>query len=118
MGIYYHADMERTNDEHIASLKSLLGKKLPAERDALKDIVRELEMRFITTIELRVQAHANLLNKRLQYLHPKDAQYTDMDRKIMLDANTSAEQAAYDLHAGMEEALRQRIEVIQVLLVQ
>jgi hypothetical protein len=109
---------ERTEDEHVISLRALLAKRLPSNRVDLANTLRELEMCYIGTIETRVKAQAILQNKRLQYLHPKDPQYTDMDRKIMLEGYTSAEQADYELRAGTEKALVQRIEVIRTLLVQ
>jgi len=107
---------DQTNDEHIAALRALLIQKVPSSASAMQDVLRELEIRYMPTIEARTQAQAELANKRLQYLHPKDAALTDMDRKIMLDAHTSEEQAKYDSIAGLTKALEQRIDTIKTLL--
>jgi hypothetical protein len=81
-------------------------------------MLRELEVCYIGTMDARIKAQVTLQNKRLQYLHPKDSQYTDMDRKIMLDANVSDAQAEYEQALALEEALKQRVGIIQTLLVQ
>lgn len=106
----------RTEDEHIAGVKSLLGTKLPKDIDKLKEVLRNIEWRHIGIMSARIEAQANLQTKRLRYLHPKDKEMTDMDRKIQLDANTSEEQAKYEKLASIEKALEQRITVIKALL--
>lgn len=105
---------ERTTD----TVETLLTKRLPANAFALQDVLRETEGCYIGIVSARVEAQAKLQNMRLQFLHPKDSQYTDYDRKIMLDAHTSENQAAYEQLAGIERALEQRIAVIQALLIQ
>lgn len=106
----------QTNDVHTADLRGLLAEKLPNTVLLMQDALRELEVHYLPTIEARIKAQAELSNKRLQYVHPKDAALTDMDRKIMLDAHTNEAQADYERLAGLEKALELRVDVMKTLL--
>lgn len=109
----------RTEDErNTDAVKSLLGQAIPKDHDGMETALRAAEMRYISILSARVAAQAELQTMRLQYRHPKDKEYTDWDRKIMLDAHTSEAQAKYEQLAGIEKALEQRIAVIQALLIQ
>lgn len=103
-------------DEHIVSTQEFLRADIPTTVPELKDDLRAAHACYNAIFQHRAEAQRALLEKRLQYLHPKDPQYTDMDRKIMLEGNTSDEQAKYDLLLGLEKALEQRIEIIKTLL--
>lgn len=106
------------NETRTDKLLILLDDGLPTSASQLKDRLRETERAYVRAVEARVEAHAELQNARLRYLHPKDKDMTDFDRKVQLEANTSDLQAEYELLAGIEKALEQRISVIQTLLVQ
>jgi len=103
-------------DEHIASAQEFLSTDIPENPPDQKDDLRASHACYNAIFQHRAEAQRVLLTKRLQYLHPKDPQYTDMDRKIMLEGNTNEEQAKYDLLVGLEKALEQRIEIIGLLL--
>jgi len=110
------ANKERTNDTHTARVLALLHEKLPENLALLTTMLREAEACVISTVEARIAAQTKLYNARLQYRHPKDKEYTDWDRKIMLDAHTNELQAECELQQGIEKALEQRIAVIQALI--
>lgn len=107
-----------TNNEHTARVLALLGEKLSENAQELTKALREAEVCFIPIVEARIAAQTKLFNERNRLRHPKDKELTDWDRKIMLDAHTGGAQAEYELLAGIEKALEQRIGVIRTLLVQ
>lgn len=103
---------------HIKTVSSILHCRLPENEKALRNSLRDAEGVFIQTIEEKAAAHRVLLQKRMQFRHPKDKEYTDFDRTILLEGNIAEHIEAYELFAGMEKALEQRISVIKALLVQ
>jgi hypothetical protein len=108
----------RTTDAHRAYVLGLLNLRLPEDQKGIEKALRDTEGCYIHTVTDRVKAQRELFKKREHMRHPKDPTYTDMDRKIMLDAHTAEEQATYEELVGIEKALEQRISVIQALLVQ
>lgn len=67
-------------------------------------------------MSLRVEAYKELCKKRNQYLHPKDKEMTDLDRKTKMEAAVADVQAEYELVRGLEELVRERVELIKILL--
>ena len=110
------ANNTETNDERRSRVLALLSEALPKDTQGLMVVLCEAEACFIGIVTARLEAQSKLHSERLRLRHPKDKEYTDWDRKIMLDANTAAEQAEYDLFVAMEKALEQRISIIQTLL--
>lgn len=110
------ANKERTDAAYTSPVLALLREKIPENTALLTAMLREAEACYISTVEARIKAQAQLHTERERLRHPKDKEYTDWDRKIMLDAGTSELQATYELHAGTEKALEQRMVVIRALL--
>lgn len=106
----------QTNDDHTSAVRAILAQEIPKDVSIMKSMLRDLEMRYTAVIEVRIQAEAELAQRRLQYLHPKDAQYTDFDRKIMLEGNIAEYKAEYDRAQALEDALKQRLDIIVALL--
>lgn len=67
-------------------------------------------------IASRVAAYTELCEARAQYRMPKDKEYTDFDRKIMLEASITRQTAAYELAQGAEDVCREKIQAIKLLL--
>jgi hypothetical protein len=67
-------------------------------------------------LSLRVEAFKELCKKREQYRHPKDKEYTDFDRQTMLAAAVADVQAEYELVAGLEKLVAERLELIKLLI--
>lgn len=66
-------------------------------------------------LKYRVQARKELLEAREKVRHPKDKEYTDLDRKTMLEAACADLEANYELAKGLEELIKERIETIRWL---
>ena len=64
-------------------------------------------------LSLRCKLWEELLNARNKYRHPKDKEFTDLDRKIMLDANVAELEARYQLVKGIEDLVKERIDLIK-----
>lgn len=76
-------------------------------------------------LELRCKLQKDLYLAREQMRMPnykpdpkdKDTpRYTDFDRKTMLEAATAEIQANYELVKGLEELVKERLELIRILL--
>lgn len=93
-----------------------LNKDIPIDRSGLISALMVLEKLREPLLKARVAAQTDLYTKRMQYLHPKDKDFTDMDRKVQLDANTNEYQAKADLLLGLEELLKDRYLVIKLLI--
>ena len=111
----------------IDNVKALLNEPLNADDD-FKDNYRYLyaiEALREPLLSLRCKLQRELLEKREQYRmpnyppDPKDKttpRYTDFDRKTMLDAQTAELNEKYELVAGLEKLVEQRVELIKILL--
>ena len=103
-------------DARRLDLRAFLSKRLPDNRIELEVVLRDAESRCIGVLTDQLVSQTTLLLKRQQFIHPKDKDFTDLDRKIQLDSFTSEYQAEFDELAGLEKLLEQRIEVIKTLL--
>lgn len=110
--------MQNSYLNDLPKLLPFLSVRLSASSDVL-DLKRSLckcEL-FATSVSLkRANCFMDLQKARYQYLHPKDKDLTDMDRKILLEASTSDLQHSYDTLVALEDALARRIDILKVLL--
>ena len=97
-------------------IQGALLKTLDNDPGELKAALKALHAVSVRCLEARISAQTELANRTLQYLHPKDKDLTDMDRKIMLDAHIREYRANYELLSGYEKLLEQRINIIEELL--
>lgn len=67
-------------------------------------------------LQSRCAAQTKLVLEKNRLRLPKDKEYTDFDRQIMLDAAIAELQAEYNLLKGLEEQLAQRIDILSALL--
>lgn len=100
----------------IDDVRALLNKKLPTTTLELKACLRASSELRMGILDVRIAAQTELFKRRLQYLHPKDKDMTDFDRKTHLDSYTAEYQAEYELIAGLEKLLEQRVDIIRILL--
>lgn len=110
------ANEKRTNDEKIADLKALLSQELPRTTEELKSHLSALLACQTAILEVRIAAQTKLYAERNRLRMPKDKDYTDWDRKIMLDSATNDMQAEYESLVGLERTLETRINIIQTIL--
>lgn len=64
----------------------------------------------------RVEWHEKLLNERERLRMPKDAKFTEFDRKSISEASTSAIERDYEFLIAIELIIKERLELGQVLL--
>ena len=67
-------------------------------------------------LEVRVDWGQMLAEKKSQYLHPKDKNLTELDRKISLNASLANIERDYEFLVGLEKLVEQRIELGKALL--
>ncbi len=104
------------NEELIANVKKFLGDEVPKEKAQLKLKICALEKLRLPLLEARIEAQTELLQRRNQYLHPKDKNLTELDRKTMLDSQTTAYLKEYELLNGLEYLLKDRHRTLSLLL--
>ena len=81
----------------------------------VKDQAKELEELRQPLLRLRVDKQNELWKLREKYRHPKDKDYTDFDRKTMLESYTADIEAEYQYIKGLEDLVKERIELIRWL---
>ena len=81
---------------------------------ALKGTLRLREQ----TLSARVEAQRVLATKRELARHPKDKEFTDLDRGVMLEAAVADYAADFELLSGLETLLGERLKVLNSLLLQ
>lgn len=100
----------------IQAVSSFLEQELPITEPALEDALRALEELRLPLLKARVEAQTTLTRKRQQYLHPKDRDFTNLDREIMLAANVTSETEIFELLHGLENLLKDRHATLSLLL--
>ena len=106
------------NDELISNLKRVLSAKLPESHDGAKSSLGACMQLSEPILTARVNAQYILANKREQARHPKDKEYTDLDRGVMLEAAVSEYMRDYELLRGLETLLAERLNVLNNFLLQ
>lgn len=93
-----------------------LDKDIPISESDLETALIDCERLRKDILNVRIDAQIELAKKRGQYLHPKDRDLTELDRKIMLDAHTTTELQRFELLLGLELLLKDRHATISLLL--
>lgn len=102
-----------TDDEFIESVGNALNIVIEAGLQTTAWALGDCQTRLL---KMRVERFKTLVQKREQYRHPKDKEYTDFDRKTMLEAQVADVQADYELVKGLEDLVMERVELIKILL--
>lgn len=84
--------------------------------ELVKEALVSLECLRADLLEVRVSWKQLLDEKRSQYLHPKDKDLTEMDRRIGLNASLANIERDYEFVFGLEKLIEQRMELGRVLL--
>lgn len=79
--------------------------------DILKKQLSDLESIRYELSYKRCNVLERLLRDRERSRMPKDKTYTDLDRKVMLDSNTSLIESDYQFIQSLEEIIKTRIEL-------
>lgn len=67
-------------------------------------------------LQEKVKTHKELNVNREKLRVPKGKEYTDFDRNVMLEAYAADSTAVWELARGLEELLRERIELCKLML--
>jgi hypothetical protein len=100
----------------IRDCKTFLAKPVPNTESDLEDAIIALETLRLPILEARVATQTDLSLKRRQYLHPRDKDFTNLDREIMLAANTTEQTELFELLRGLEYLLKDRHATLSLLL--
>lgn len=95
--------------EVIHSVSKYLGEPLPDNAGDLKKHLIGLESTRLKLAKAKVDWHQLLQEKQSQMLHPKDPQFTEMDRKVMLNASVAVIQRDYDYLCTIEQLIEERL---------
>lgn len=100
----------------IQRVSSFLEQEIPIDVPGQETALTASESLRLPLLQARVQAQIDLHKKRAQYLHPKDRDFTNLDREIMLNANTTTELEYFELLTGLEGLLKDRHATLSLLL--
>lgn len=89
---------------------------MPDAKAKLKEHLRVIEAVRYELAETRADWGKMLAEKKSQYLHPKDKEFTEMDRKIMLNAQLADIERDYEFLCTIELLVKERIDLGKVLL--
>lgn len=108
------------DNKRVLDIVSRVGALL-REPIRLPDKQRELQLIAIEALsfellEVRVDWQMLLAEKKSQYLHPKDKDLTEMDRKISLNASLANIERDCSFLTGLEKLVEQRIQLGKALL--
>jgi hypothetical protein len=93
-----------------------LSVALPKEADPLIEHLRGLDAcRYELSLNI-ADWHMKLADYKARALRPKDKDYTELDRTILLNADVSLIQKDYELLQKLEELIQARMELGMVLL--
>lgn len=99
----------------IARIGNYLREPIPIASPEIKTHLTYLEALRYELLEVRVDWQKMLAEKKGQYLHPKDAQFTELDRKTMLNAQLANIERDVTFLLGLEDLINQRIELGKTL---
>lgn len=95
-----------------ALLSDILQQDVPNSISGLKKHLAACVKLVSPVLQARCTLQCQLASEKNRLRMPKDKEYTDFDRQIMLDAAVADLQQDYELFKGYEAALLQRIEII------
>ena len=82
--------------------------RLPLEKDSLG----ELDAVRLPLAEAVADWHLKLAESKRQMLHPKDKDFTELDRNIMLDAHVGVVRKDYEMLQRVDQLVEQKISLI------
>jgi len=93
-----------------------LSVAMPTGKDRLPDHLAGLEACRYDLAQKIVEWHMLLADSKARALRPKDKDYTELDRNVMLEADTSIIRKDYDFLVMLENLVKDRIELGKLLL--
>lgn len=102
-----------TPNEILAKVGAYL--RQPLEGDIRTQLVSLESLRF-ELAEVRTDQLQLLHEKQNQMLYPKDKDFTELDRKVRLNASVAVINRDYELLVKVEELIKERLEFGMLLL--
>ena len=93
-----------------------LSVTMPQKKDKLVDHLLGLEACRYDLAQKVAEWHMLLADKKRQALRPKDKEYTELDRTVLLDADISIIRKDYEFLVKLDELVKDRLELGKVLL--
>jgi hypothetical protein len=93
-----------------------LSKTIDDTPEGIKQAVIGLEALRLPLMIARVNAQCTLAEKRGQFRHPKDKEFTDFDRTIMLESDIAQYSKSFQELSGLEGLVSDRILFLRQLL--
>lgn len=100
----------------IALVGNYLREKLPKDNEELAKQLVELEALRFQLLEVTVDWQQLLAEKKGQYLHPKDSNFTELDRRVMLNAHLANIERDVNFLLGLELLVTQHLQLGKALL--
>jgi len=97
-------------------VQALLGAQITDNPKTTQTQLTEALRLSYELLQARTQAYNKYLTEHERLRHPKDKDYTDFDRKSMVDAAVADRQEEYEYLHGLERLLNTRIEILKDLL--
>lgn len=103
--------------ELLQKLNPLLQDELAVDNlDKLKEQLAKLDAMRYELSYTRCEWFRKLMRERERLRVPKDAQFTELDRKTMLDAHTSVVASDYEFLVSLEQIVKDKLELGITLL--
>lgn len=99
----------------ISQVGNYLREPLPDTKTAGIEHITGLEKLRFELLEVTVDWQKLLAEKKNQYLHPKDANLTELDRTTMLNASLANIQRDVSFLVELNTLIAQRIELAQTI---
>lgn len=106
------------DNKRVLDIVSKVGALLrePLKPGPIEPKLVALEPLQFELLEVRVDWQMLLSEKKNQYLHPKDKDMTELDRRTQLNASLANIERDCEFLVGLEKLVEQRIELGKALL--
>lgn len=89
-------------------VQDFLQQDIPTDKKSLHSQLNTISKLRLSLVNYNAEAKVQFLKSQEKYRHPKDKNYTDWDRKIMLNDLIATEQKDYELSLSLLELLSDR----------
>lgn len=109
--------MQESPDSLLIKISPLLREKLHCEDgDLLKKQLADLQSFQYDLAILRCDTYADLLKSRERHRMPRGKEYTELDRKTIMESSISRVEADYELLLQLEQIVSEKISLGMIFL--
>lgn len=109
--------MYQSPTEVIKRVGLYLSVAMPSNKDKMVDHLLGLEACRYDLSQKVTEWHQLVADTKQRALRPKEKEYTELDRTVMMDADISLVRKDYEFLVKLEELVRDRIELGKTLLI-